>query len=215
MRLSTTRILTALAILGLGASPAFAALTGYLKIPDIPGEIRNAVPGVEPDEIDVKAADDGARRKNSGEAHLDYLTITMTGASAGGEHEVEYDIAAGANAAADALPVSWGPVHTAGLPTGKRQHRPLTAIKPVDRTSPAMAERKVERRAALSRPASQGAGSVRVGAKWDGCRVGARYPHILLGGGEPLGEYTLRNVQVTECAAEHVSFNYARIEWPE
>ena len=59
MRLSTTRILTALAILGLGASPAFAALTGYLKIPDIPGESRNAVPGVEPDEIDVKAADDG------------------------------------------------------------------------------------------------------------------------------------------------------------
>ena len=49
-------------------------------------------------------------------------------------------------------------------------------------------------------------------AAWDACKVGAKYPHALLGGGEPVREDRLVHVTVTECASEHVSLNFEKIK---
>lgn len=81
-----------------------------------------------------------------------------------------------------------------GLPTGKRQHKPLMLAKPLP------------------------AGSVTVRGKFPSCTVGTRYPSLELGArGE---RYTLQDVVVTSCGGsageslpmEEVSFNYAKIE---
>ena len=63
------------AALSVFAAPLSAAI--YVKIPPIKGESQSAVPGVEPDEIDLKAAVADTADKGSGEAHLDYLVIAM------------------------------------------------------------------------------------------------------------------------------------------
>lgn len=246
------------------AVPAQAAFTGYLKIPDIPGESQ-AKPGVEPDEIDVKVA--GAQRRDSGEAHLDYLTITMENL-AGDEHEVEFDIAAGAvhdqrghevghvmqqragtsaGQATDADHKDWIDLQSitwktssSGLATGKRQHKPLTVIKRIDKASPAMATAahgggggagKVSMGGGLTathatktydaaspyialspRQGDDGPGWVKLPAGLPGCKVGTKYPHALVGS-ERAGEVRLEQVTVTQCASEEVTLNYERIKW--
>ena len=72
----TSRTIVTLAAAMTLAAPLSAAI--YIKIPDIDGESGRATPGIEPDEIDVKLADDDTQAKDSGEAHLDYLTITLS-----------------------------------------------------------------------------------------------------------------------------------------
>ena len=81
-----------------------------------------------------------------------------------------------------------------GLPTGKRQHKPLM----------------------LSAPLAEG--SVTVRGKFPGCAVGTRYPTIRLG--NAARRYTLQDAIITSCATvpggaapmEEVSFNYAKIK---
>jgi len=248
------------AILGTGAfatlalpMAAHAGLTGYLKLPDIDGESKASV---SPATLHV--------RKDSGEVHLDYLVITLNAKqgdgeayepgvvydvnaaataeddhSAGDEHEITYDIAAGAFApkpAAHEGHEKWIPVEgisyatgsaaarpadtahgsrltgirshkplraessakparqasgdaASGLATGKRQHKPMTVSKKMDQASPNL---------------------MRAAARWSGCSVGARYPHIVIGDGQG-SEYRLEGVEVKECAREHVSFAYKKV----
>ena len=233
-----TRVRTVI-LAGAAMSMATSAVAAaYIKIPPIDGESQSS------------------SSSDSGEPHLDYLVITLerarvTGSdeAAGDEHEIEYDIAAGAfvpkpTSAADQKHESWIPVEgisystasatstadtahgsrltgirahkpvraaarparaqsqaqmstptnsprdaATGLPTGKRQHRAMSAVKPVDKASPLL---------------------MRAAASWAGCEVGARYPHIVVGNGEG-GEYKLHNVEVAKCAREHVSFTYQKI----
>jgi type VI protein secretion system component Hcp len=84
-----------------------------------------------------------------------------------------------------------------GLPTGKRQHKPMSLTAPLDK------------------------GSVTVRGRFPVCTVGARYPSLELGGAA--ARYRLTDVVVTSCASgssageslpmEEVSFNYAKIEF--
>ena len=206
-------------------APLSAAI--YIKIPDIKGESTRAAPGVEPDEIDVKMADDGAQAKDSGEAHLDYLTITMTPNAAG--HEATHVVQQRASGTADA-PVNglhWSgdgvPLRArvserlrhkdraisaeaaprdaaSGMATGKRQHRPVT-LKPIEKGSSFMV------------PASSGPGTLTVAGTFDGCAAGRSYPHILVGDDEVGGEVMLEGVTTASCAAEEVAFNYEKITY--
>ncbi|MBX7457189.1 hypothetical protein K3152_02920 [Qipengyuania sp. 1NDH17] len=207
MRRKQAEFMGALCLIGLMASPATAGLTGYLKLPDIPGEsTENA--GIEPDEIDVNIAPDEESRAARAEGDVEYFTITLTPAAQGDEHEVEYHIARAANAApSDDRMIVWS--GAAARPAGKRQHRPFRAIKPIDKSSPARAASEVE---VMPAPQSDRSGRVRVAAAWDGCKVGAKYPHALLGGGEPVQEYMLVDVTVSECASEHVSLTFEEIK---
>ncbi|MXO48318.1 hypothetical protein GRI69_08620 [Erythrobacter vulgaris] len=220
--------LVALAALGLLASPASAAFIGYLKIPPIDGDPgENA--GIEPDEIDARAVPEraperaatrtverGAQRmapRTPERAPADYLTIPMSEThSATGEHEVEYDLLAAKDedGPRDLLPVIWEtPAAQAGA-SGKRQHKPFVFTKEAAPATPARA-RTAEAPRSLPAPPSREGGSVTVAASWDGCTVGTRYPHVVVGGGDPAREYTLHGARVTDCAAEQVSFAYERV----
>ena len=215
----------------------------YVKIPPIKGETSEA--------------------QDSGEAHLDYLIITMenvqknrttpfetedigakaTGGddhSAGDEHEIEYDVSAGAfhetsdeghKEWIDVL--SWGAPKAAASARGARtvlrtRTRSMTvadAAKPVREGSSARASshRRIEPvRAVETRPlaagsetrvpVSKGPGSLRVGQPMEGCAVSSQYPYVLVGDdGVDGAEVKLEGVTVTECSSEHVSFNYEKI----
>jgi len=88
-----------------------------------------------------------------------------------------------------------------GLPTGKRQHKPMVSRGYYDQSMP---------------PAS---GSLTVLASLPGCRVGARYPSLTLSGGGK--SFTLQDVTVASCGAtagdsddrptEEVAFYYNKI----
>lgn len=240
------------AALAMLAAPLSAAI--YIKIPDLPGESQSATPGVEPDEIDLKAADSRSTIWGPGDAHLAYQVITLDNTQEGDEHEVEYDVASAASASSagheaahvvqqrggateqagdkdhdkwiDVL--SWStpqPVEKArvaerlrhrdravsseaatrdaasGMASGKRQHKPLTVTKPIDKASP------------LKIPTRSGAGSITLKRGLADCTPGTRYPHILVGDDAVGREVTLEDVTVASCAREEVTFNYAKIKY--
>ncbi|MEO1105276.1 MAG: hypothetical protein AAFW98_16345 [Pseudomonadota bacterium] len=193
--MTVQRVMTAgaaaLVLAAAGAAPAAAA--GYLKIPDIPGESK-ASDGVETEDIGFRARD-GAEWTTRDKERPAYIKIVMKRAQAG-------------SSATDSKHTDWIPVETVrqtptraprdaatGLATGKRQHKPLRAGK----TS------------VLPPKGMTGAGSVRLPAALPGCRVGTRYPHVLVGdeGGD---EVRLKRVRVTECAAETVTIVYEVIQ---
>lgn len=86
-----------------------------------------------------------------------------------------------------------GAASSSGLPTGKRQHKPVVVSAPLDK------------------------GSVRVKVKfpWAACKVGTRYPLLQLSGDG--GTYDLHDVTVASCGGsasaptEEVAFYYNRI----
>lgn len=221
----TIRTIATLAAAMTLATPLSAAI--YIKIPDIDGESGRATPGVEPDEIDVKMADDGTQAKDSGEAHLDYLTITLSPRASG--REVTHVVQQGGTGTADGHP---GPIHwsaegvplragvserlrhkdrattaepapratASGMATGKRQHRPVT-LKPMEKGSRIMV------------PASNGPGTLTFAGRFDGCAEGASYPHVLIGDDEGGSEAKLIGVTIASCAAEEVTLNYEKITY--
>jgi len=85
-----------------------------------------------------------------------------------------------------------------GLPTGKRQHKPFTITKPLDK----------------------GSVWIRVSSPWAGCRVGTHYPSLTLAGGGK--RYHLQDVTVASCGGsaamddrptEEVAFYYNKISF--
>jgi hypothetical protein len=82
-----------------------------------------------------------------------------------------------------------------GLPTGKRQHKPMMLTAPLAK------------------------GSLTVRGKFPGCVVGTRYSSLTLGGRGK--RYTLQDAIITSCGTapgqaapmEEVSFNYAKISF--
>lgn len=221
----TIRTIATLAAAMTFATPLSAAI--YIKIPDIDGESGRATPGVEPDEIDVKMADDGTQAKDSGEAHLDYLTITLSPPASG--REVTHVVQQGGTSSADvpAGPLHWSaegvplragvserlrhkdrattaepaPRDTAnGMATGKRQHRPVT-LKPIEKGSRIMV------------PAFDGPGTLTFAGRFVGCAEGAKYPHVLIGDDEGGSEAKLIGVTIASCAEEEVTLNYEKITY--
>ena len=221
----TIRTIATLAAAMTVAAPLSAAI--YIKIPDIDGESGRATPGIEPDEIDVKLADDDTQAKDSGEAHLDYLTITLSPRASG--REATHVVQQGGTGTADAhtSPLHWSaegvPLRaglserlrhkdrattaepaprdtTSGMATGKRQHRPVT-LKPMEKGSRIMV------------PASNGPGTLTFAGRFDDCVEGASYPHVLVGDDEGGSEAKLTGVTITSCAAEEVTLNYEKITY--
>lgn len=96
-----------------------------------------------------------------------------------------------------------------GLPTGKRQHKPMTVAKEWDASTPLLR---------AGAPPPRGSLRVKVKMPWLACRVGARYPELQLG--DSATTYTFKEVLVTGCGSsssgdrpmESISFNYAKIE---
>jgi hypothetical protein len=73
-----------------------------------------------------------------------------------------------------------------GLPTGKRQHKPMTMTMELGR----------------------GSVSLQLGSAWTDCRVGTQYPELELG--DRANGYKLRDAIITSCASDSVTLNYAK-----
>lgn len=80
-----------------------------------------------------------------------------------------------------------GTAAASGLPTGKRQHKPMTITMPLDR----------------------GSVSLKLKSAWPSCRVGERYSELELGDGAKA--YKLQDAVVTSCAPESMSLNYSKV----
>lgn len=88
--------------------------------------------------------------------------------------------------------------------TGKRQHKPLTMQGYYDQS--------------LDQPLARGALRVKVKMPWMACKVGTRFPELMLGGGATT--YRLTDAVVTSCGPasgsrpmESISFNYSKIDY--
>jgi len=98
--------------------------------------------------------------------------------------------------ASQSMTVGGAQTEASGPPTGKRQHKPMTLTKPLDR----------------------GSVNVKVKFPWAACRVGAHYPSLELGGGAE--RYVLQDVTVSGCGGsggtsegpeESITFVYGKL----
>lgn len=123
------------------------------------------------------------------------------------------------------------PDAASGQTTGKRQHKPIR-VRAHDNAAAAPAggaaqfnpkEISVTKQVAwqgVPRPLDRGAVRVKVKFPWAGCRVGARYPALTLGGSAE--RYELTDAVVTHCGSassggeslpmEEVGFNYRKVK---
>ena len=167
----TICVLTAAAM----AAPGQALAANFLKIGDV--KSRSAAGGAAAAQIEVMSWSWGETQTASG-----------------------VQVAAG-DVNADSRPDTITSPRDAasGLPTGKRQHKPMTITKPLDR------------------------GSVTVKGSMSGCTVGAAYPDAVLQ--TAAARYEFKDVFITSCAMpsmsgsssggvpmESISFNYDKIQ---
>lgn len=123
-----------------------------------------------------------------------------SGGGQGGGKVSVHDISTTSATAAGGVAVAAGDVtgdggsSASGLPTGKRQHKPMVLTKPLDK----------------------GTVWVRVASPWASCRVGARYPSLTLSDGAK--SHVLHDVSIADCGnaaagapTEEVAFYYNRI----
>ena len=207
-RLSRVSIATALAI-ALSVSAAPAAAAGYLKLGDIKGE--------------VQAWSWGETQTTKG-GNVEFEWKVEEGESApprpGGTEDI--NIGVGELQEGDSDAELAAPRDAAsGLPTGKRQHKPITITKPVDKASPKLAEAVVKGKVFKSGP-RPGKGMLAVMVPAGTCVAGARYPSAEFGAGGRV--YTLADVVVAACSPspssggdsrpmESMSLNYSKVTW--
>lgn len=125
------------------------------------------------------------------DARTDGLLIVRNSAASGGEKGGTEDINIGVGELRESrggVSVAAGDVTgdgrsaASGLPTGKRQHKPMVVTKPLDK------------------------GSIKLAGSVAPCAVGKTYPLIEVGG-RGRG-YKLRNVQVVSCGKGTMTANY-------
>ncbi|MCB2064643.1 MAG: hypothetical protein KDE25_14610 [Novosphingobium sp.] len=169
------------------SAPAIAAMTGYVKIPDIKGESRGSSAQatyltfkmervlITSHQSGTSASDDRHRQ------WIDVLSISPTihkpgsGGTATG-HEEEIDI----------YGISWATA------------RPASATALAGSKPPKVLN------------SSGGPGQMRAQIAWPGCRVGKSLPHVIVAQNRgPQAE--LRGVRVVRCAARQVTFHYNAI----
>lgn len=155
---------------------------------------RTAPPGVAASDLDAASLKRGVVTATSpGTTGIRVATGAIATGGTPGTTEIG---AAAGDLDGDGLAEVAGPRDAAsGLPTGKRQHKPMTFSKPLE------------------------TGSVTLVGRFGGCAVGTRYPGLELGGrGGPT--YRLQDAVVIGCAvtsssgarpAETVSLNYAKV----
>lgn len=120
----------------------------------------------------------------------------------GGVRVASGDVDGSSTGASETLTV--GGAQTEGQATGKRQHKPLVMQNYYDQ--------------ALDEPLPSGSVRVKVKMPWLACKVGTRYPSLVLGGGAKT--YRLTDAEVTNCGGdtasrpmESISFSYAKVEY--
>lgn len=204
--------------LAFSATAQGAGADFYLKLDSIKGEKSDGLQGG----IEIQAWSWGV--SNTGSAHVGggmgagkvaisdsaSSTYSQVKREKGGKDAASSSVAAGdvdGDGQADVV----SPRDAAsGLPTGKRQHGPVTIIKDL-KGMPVLA------RAA---PPSSAAGSLTTVVPAGMCKMGAAYPSAELG--TPGRVYRLEGVTVASCAAaassgdrpmESISINYTKIQW--
>jgi type VI protein secretion system component Hcp len=111
-----------------------------------------------------------------------------------------------------------------GLPTGKRQHKPMVITKewgtaaPANTAGPAaggkLAAPGSGEQAALLLPAVQKVREAAARMKsWPGCKAGQRLSGVSIREAASGRTARILDAVVTQCAAESVSFNFTKIEW--
>ena len=119
----------------------------------------------------------------------------------GGVRVASGDVDGSSTGASETLTV--GGSQTESQATGKRQHKPFVMQNYYDQ--------------ALDEPLPSGSVRVKVKMPWLACKVGTRYPMLVLGGGART--YRLTDAQVTSCSdpasrpMESISFSYAKVEF--
>jgi type VI protein secretion system component Hcp len=194
---SASRVSVAAALaLALAVSAAPAAAAGYIKFDGVDGEAAKSSDKPRLAVLEVQAWSWGAKDGAKG-GNVEFEWKVEEGESAPPRPGGAQDIAAPAPAAAAA----------SGTPTGKRQHKPLTIVKEVDKATPKLAEAAVKGKLFVMVPAGT-------------CVAGARYATAEFGTGTRV--YKLEDVVVASCSPavsgggdarpmESLSLNYERI----
>lgn len=169
------------------SAPAIAALTGYVKIPDIEGESKGS------------------------NAQASYLTFKMeralitshqSGASASDDSHKQW---------IDVLSIS-PTIHKPGSGSSASGHEEEIDIHGI---SWATAQRPAAGRMAVASPpkvlrSTGGPGRMKARIAWRGCTVGKGLPRVIVGHNRGLA-VELQGVRIQRCAAEEVTFYYNRI----
>lgn len=123
-------------------------------------------------------------------------------APVGGVRVASGDIEGSTVGASETLTV--GRAQTEGQATGKRQHKPIAVQGYYDHT--------------LDEPLPSGSVRVKVKMPWLACKVGTRFPSLVLGGGDKT--YRLTDAVISSCGEssggrpmESISFNYAKVDY--
>ncbi len=224
------------------AVPASAGMTGYLKLPDIDGESKSTADGVETEDIGFKPPEGSAGGSKEGTSDSErpaYIKIKMTRASTAKDSQHTEWIPVEAVAwGRGAAPVRQARDAASGQATGKRQHKPMVAARPAQvaagspsaaapgmggagtvnsdriRSNKMSTQQVILKQTMLPQRGTTGPGWVRLPVTLDGCRVGAHYPHAIVGDDDD-GEVALLDVRVAQCAKEHVTLNYEKVQWPD
>jgi type VI protein secretion system component Hcp len=151
--------------------------------------LRNAGPVNGPAPGEAEITLKGSTIKENAPARPKYSDVTLKRGTSAA--------AAGSVSVAAGDVTGDGSAAASGLPTGKRQHKPFVLTKPMDK----------------------GSVSLSLASAWPGCRVGARYPELELGGGGTT--HVLQDAVITSCGSassggdrptETLSLNYERIK---
>ena len=234
-RLSRASIATALALaLALTAAPAAAA--GYLKLGDIKGEVASE------GQIEILSWSWGISQASGKVSKIDSISIKQGTAKAKGNVEYGWKVEEGESApprpgGTEDIAIGVGELQggdveaevttlpaaaASGTPTGKRQHKPITITKPVDKATPKLLEAAAKGKVFQAEPA-RGSGSLVAMVPTGTCRAGARYATAEFGTGSRV--YKLEDVIVSGCSAvasgggsnarpmESLSLNYAKVSW--
>lgn len=227
---------SALALLAAGAANA-GSTDYYIKIPPIKGESEAMEPGVEPDEIDNKAA--APARAKYGDITLKRGVVAST---SGGNAETEFKVEKGekANGNPDRALTARGSAANDGhkdwiellsvrekssaRATGRRTYEPIVIRKRIDKSSPdrqqptgpgdVAAPGKDPVAVGLLLPAVQ---KVREAAArteaWPGCASGQKLSGVEIMEASTGRKGRILDATVSQCASEHVTFNFSKIEW--
>jgi hypothetical protein len=141
-------------------------------------------------EVFVKLPPGSTAAKDDHKDHIEILSYSW-GAAANSDMVLKGS-KIGENAAAGGVSVAAGDVTgdgapaASGLPTGKRQHKPVRMTMELGR----------------------GSVSLQTRSPWPDCKVGTQYPELELGDGG--NAYKLQDAMITSCASDRVSLNYAK-----
>lgn len=195
----------------------------YLKIPPIKGESEAMKPGVEPDEIDNKAA-------TPARARVGDVTLKrgVAASAEGGNAETTFKVEKGEKAADEGHKewIELLSLHEAASAqaTGRRTYEPITIRKRIDKSSPD--QQQTDQPGDLAAPSNDpiaiglllpAVQKVREAAArteaWPSCTLGQKLPGVEIMEASTRRTGRILDATVSQCGSEQVSFNFTKIEW--